>query len=107
MHERETVEELQDVLLRNGFVRCDIAACNCGSWHARFGLPERWDEVKAALAEAGYPLCNENGHLVSKALKALIDERDRLKDVTPNTSSLTILLPPLTIPNNAVDKNGP
>ena len=86
MYGRETVEELQDVLIRNGFVRCDSAACNCGSWHARYGLPERWDEVKTALAEAGYPLCNENGHLVIEALKALIDERDRLRELAPNAT---------------------
>ena len=75
----ETVDDLRDVLLRNGFFRCDIDACNCGSWHARYGLPERYDEVKGMLAEAGHPLCNENGNLVRNALKALIDERDMLK----------------------------
>ncbi len=30
--ERER-DELREVLLRNGFVTCDIPACNCGSWH--------------------------------------------------------------------------
>jgi hypothetical protein len=76
--DNETADELRDVLRRNGFVRCDIAACNCGSWHARYGLPERYDEVKDMLAEAGHPLCNENGNLVLNALKALIAERDML-----------------------------
>ena len=65
-------------------MRCDIPACNCGSWHARYGLPERWEEVKEALAEAGHYLCNENGHLVSNALKALIEERDRYKNALNN-----------------------
>ena len=76
--ERMTVEELESVLIRNGFVRCDIPACNCGSWHARYGLRERLDEIKDALAEAGHPLCNENGNLALAALKALITERDEL-----------------------------
>ena len=70
--------DLEDVLRRNGFVRCDIMACNCGSWHARYGLPERWAEIKEALAGAGHPLCNENGNLVRNALAALIAERDAL-----------------------------
>ena len=74
------IAELRGVLLRGGFVQCDIAACNCGSWHARYGLPERMRELKDALADAGHPLCNENGHLVSGALAELIAERDRLID---------------------------
>ena len=73
-----TTDELQDVLIRNGFVRCDLAACNCGSWHPRYGLQERWNEIKEAVAEAGYPLCNENGHLLLVAVKDLIAERDKL-----------------------------
>jgi len=77
MSQREA-EELRDVLIRNGFVRCDIAACNCGSWHARYGLRERFDEIKQMLSDAGHPLCNENGNLVSRALAALIEERDSL-----------------------------
>lgn len=71
-------DELRDVLLRSGFVRCDIAACNCGSWHHRFGLPERWQELKDALAEAGHPVDNSNGNLMHKALAQLVADRDRL-----------------------------
>lgn len=36
----DKADEMRDVLLRNGFVECDISACNCGSWHHRYGLPE-------------------------------------------------------------------
>lgn len=68
-----------DYLRRHGHVRCDIRACNCGSWHHRFGLPERWDEIKDALAEAGHPLCNENGNIVLRALAELVAERDMYK----------------------------
>lgn len=73
--ERER-DELEDVLRRNGFVRCYIPACNCGSWHHKYGLPERWAELKDALAEAGHPLTNDNGNRMLNALRALIAERD-------------------------------
>ena len=76
-----TADELRGVLIRNGFVQCDIPECNCGGWHHRYGLPERWEEVKEALSDAGYPLNNENGHLVLNALKALIAERDTLRSL--------------------------
>jgi len=70
---------LRDVLQHNGFVQCDIPACNCGSWHDRYGLPERFAELKEVLADAGHPLCNENGNLISRALGGLIVERDALR----------------------------
>lgn len=85
--------ELEDVLFRNGFVRCDIAACNCGSWHARYGLPERLAELKELLADAGHPLCNENGNLISKALQELIAERDRLASTTAPQAQAPEALP--------------
>ena len=69
---QETADELRDVLHRNGFVRCYIAACNCGSWHARYGLPERMAQLCDMLANAGHPPTNANGNLVSGALRELI-----------------------------------
>jgi hypothetical protein len=80
----ETVAELRDVLLRNGFRRCYAPACNCGGWHHQHGLPERWQEVKNMLAEAGHPLCNENGNKVANALADLIRERDELENELEN-----------------------
>ena len=77
----ETIEELHDVLQRNGFVRCDIAACNCGSWHARYGYRQRLEEVTELVTDAGHPLTNENGHLIKLALSELIAERDSLRAV--------------------------
>ena len=71
---------LRDVLRRAGFVECDIPACNCGSWHHRYGLPERWSEIETAVAEAGFPLNNANGHLLLKAVNELIADRDQLRD---------------------------
>jgi len=71
-------DQLRDVLWRGGFVMCDIPACNCGSWHHKYGLPERFREIADVLAEAGHELCNENGNLPIRALKSLAAERDRL-----------------------------
>ena len=34
--------------------------------------------IKDILAEAGHPLCNENGNLIREALKQLVEERDQL-----------------------------
>ena len=70
--------ELERVLRNGGFVKCDIPACNCGSWHQRYGLPERMAELEQMLADAGHPPCNENGNLISHALRELVEERDGL-----------------------------
>jgi hypothetical protein len=78
-YQNETIEDLRDVLFRNGFAKCNIAACNCGSWHARYGLIERWHEIQDALNDSDHPLSNENGHSTLKALQALIAERDALR----------------------------
>ena len=72
-----TVDELADVLLRAGFVECNIAACNCGSWHHRYGLPERFSEIKDALMDAGV-LNNETGNLPIRAIEKLVEQRDAL-----------------------------
>jgi hypothetical protein len=71
-------EALEDRLVRSGFVRCDLPACNCGSWHQRYGLPERMAEIRTALADAGHPPCNDNGNQISNALNELIQDRDEL-----------------------------
>ena len=75
----EAADEMRNVLLRNGFVECDIPACNCGSWHHRYGLPERFREIKDALADAGHEMSNENGNSALGALKALIDRLDAVE----------------------------
>lgn len=78
-YEKWSAEDLCDVLRRHGFVPCDNPVCNCNSWHHRYGLAERWVEIKEALEEAGHPLTNENGHVVLNAIKELITERDALR----------------------------
>ena len=79
VEERALAIELQGVLLRNGFTPCDIPACNCGSWHHRYGLPQRLAEIKDSLADAGHPLENKNGNLHINALNELVSDRDALK----------------------------
>jgi len=76
----ETAETLRDFLRREGYVRCDSPACACGSYHGRFGLHERWQKVKDALAEADHPLTNANGNTVLRALGELVADRDRLRE---------------------------
>ena len=72
-------EDPRLVLLRHGFRECVSPACNCGSWHHFYGLPERMREIEDALADAGHPLCNANGNLVLRALHQLIAELDELR----------------------------
>lgn len=65
------IAKLTDVLIMKGFVRCDIPACNCGSWHHRYGLPERWAEIKEVLRDADI-LNNDTGNLPLNAIKKII-----------------------------------
>jgi hypothetical protein len=44
------IARLRDVLTSKGFVECGIPACDCGSWHHRYGLPERWRLTPAVVA---------------------------------------------------------
>jgi hypothetical protein len=65
---KQDADELESVLLRSGFARCNISECNCGSWHHRYGLPERMRELEDMLSDAGYPLDNSNGHIIKNAI---------------------------------------
>lgn len=82
----ETVDDLIDVLLRGGFVRCDSGVCGCGSWHHRYGYPQRMREFQEMLDEAGHPLTNANGNLLRNALAELIAERDALRLRVPSNA---------------------
>lgn len=84
----ETADTLRDFLRREGYRRCDIPACNCGSWHGRDGLHARWREVKDALDEAGHPLTNANGNTVLRALGELVADRDRLREALDSFASV-------------------
>lgn len=56
-----------DFLRRAGYRRCDIAACNCGSWHGGHA-EDRLAEIKAALDDTGAPQC---GGILVDRIKAL------------------------------------
>ena len=72
---RNETAMLRDVLMRSGFVPCDIPACNCGSFHHRYGLPERMNELRDALVDADV-LDNSTGNLPLNAVKKLHMQRD-------------------------------
>lgn len=66
-------ERLKDVLRRNGFRECDIAACNCGSWHAGPNLrAEKAEEVQATQEERARELIAE-AEAESVSLRADLD----------------------------------
>ena len=67
------IARLRDVLTSKGFVECGIPACNCGSWHHRYGLPERWAEIKEVLIDADV-LNNDTGNMPLNAIKKLISQ---------------------------------
>jgi len=69
------IARLRDVLTSKGFVECGIPACDCHSWHHRYGLPERWAEIKAVLIDADV-LNNDTGNTPLNAIKKLISQRD-------------------------------
>jgi hypothetical protein len=67
------IARLRDVLASKGFVECGIPACDCGSWHHRYGLPERWAEIKEVLIDADV-LNNDTGNMPLNAIKKLISQ---------------------------------
>lgn len=67
---RADAEDLRDVLLRNGFRKCDVPACNCGSWHQVDGWPARFYEIEEAMG----------GHTGEVLLGRVVAMRDRLAE---------------------------
>jgi hypothetical protein len=65
------VEDLQDILERHGFRRCDIPACNCNGYHHVGGLAERWRELEEVV--------NTNGITMLAAVKKIAAEHDALR----------------------------
>lgn len=60
------------ILANSGFVRCDLMACNCGSWHQTGGFKARFDEIKEVVEAAGYLT---NGRTLLAAVKAMVWNR--------------------------------
>lgn len=71
---RSEVERLTDVLNRNGFRRCDIPACNCGSWHHIGGFAERFREIDEATADD-----ERNGETLLSRVRRIVLDRERLR----------------------------
>jgi hypothetical protein len=65
----DEIERMRGVLQSSGFRRCDIPACNCGSWHHVGGYAERFREIKEAVEEAGY---STNGKLLIDVIKDVL-----------------------------------
>jgi hypothetical protein len=66
-------DALTDVVHRSGFRRCDIAACNCGSWHQAEGWPQRYREIKEATDDDYV-----NGETLLRRVERICAKRDAL-----------------------------
>ena len=60
-----TANELRDFLIRNGYRECDIAACNCGSWHGGHAS-DRLRELRDVIGENGKTLLQSATDLENK-----------------------------------------
>jgi len=70
---QQRLDKAEWVLANSGFIRCDIAACNCGSWHQVGGYRARFDEIKEVVEAAGY---STNGRTLLDAVKAMAADKD-------------------------------
>ncbi len=66
---QQRLNKAEWVLTNSGFRRCDIPACNCGSWHHVGGYAERFREIKEAVEEAGY---STNGRLLLEVIQEIL-----------------------------------
>lgn len=65
------INKLEDFIAREGYRRCDIAACNCGSWHGGHAM-NRLREIREALQDADV---NTNGVTLLDAIRNALTER--------------------------------
>jgi hypothetical protein len=72
-----TARELIDVLYRNGFRPCSIPACNCGSWHAVEGWPQRFSEIEEATNDYW-----RNGETLLDMVKRIVQSEQQLRENT-------------------------
>jgi hypothetical protein len=68
------------VMENAGFRRCDIAACNCNSWHQVGGFKARFDEIREVVEEAGY---STNGKTLLDCVVDLVAEVEELRERVP------------------------
>lgn len=65
-------DEASAFLERRGYRRCDIAACNCNSWHGGHA-EQRLGEIEDALSEAGVEM---NGKTIRMGVSEVLLQRD-------------------------------
>lgn len=83
MHEQMgKYDALCDVLRRAGFVECNIAACNCGSWHQVYGWPERFREIDEATKDDW-----RNGETLLARVQRIVSERNALREMLARVSA--------------------
>lgn len=66
--DRDELEARRDFMRRNGYRFCDIAACNCNSWH-RGHAEDRLSEIDFMLADYGV---DRNGVTLIDAIRELV-----------------------------------
>ena len=64
-----------DFIRREGYRRCDIAACNCGSWHGGYA-GDRLHEIREVLDDAGEP----GGVPIRERVRAVLIDRDAARE---------------------------
>jgi len=108
----ERLRKAEWVLSNAGFRRCDIPACNCGSWHQIGGFKARFDEILEAVQEADY---STNGKTLLEVVKEVIADAKRSGDPAqaPNRNELTQIIcdalwgpRPIELRNDMVAKAG-
>ena len=65
--------DLRDVLLRHGFRKCDIPACNCDSWHHVDGLAARFREIEEVVGD-------HNGKTLLQAIKDVLTKLNNIRE---------------------------
>ena len=68
-------DKATDFIVRKGYRRCDIMACNCDSWHGGHASA-RLDEIREELDESDI---STNGKTILGAVQELLAERDGLR----------------------------
>jgi hypothetical protein len=67
-------EKAEDFIRSEGYRRCDVMVCNCGSWHGGH-LSDRMREIREVLDDAGL-IGNDYGNRNSGGVALLVDQRD-------------------------------
>ena len=80
-------EALEDFLRREGYRRCDIAACNCGSWHGGHAA-NRLRELSELIGQNGKTLIDSAETLLRRA-EAAEAEVKRLRKALEEISNGT------------------